>query len=129
MHAETMADWRELSLLSGFALDADAITVEFADGRRQVIRIEEHRDGAIRLWSSVARPYVVRTLATPLLDAWYRNRLSEFVGFAIDRRGRMVGELWVPPGPTTATEWTFYVNCLAQACDRYEYLLTGRDEG
>ena len=128
MSAESQSSWRDLSHETGLRPNDDSIEVHFGDGRRQTVRVDEHPDGSIRLWSIVARPSALRNLHTPRLDAWNRNRLSEFVGFSLDRRGRMIGEAWVPPGELGADEWAFYVTSLARACDRYEYLLTGRDE-
>lgn len=128
MSAESRTPWRRLSREAGLRPDGNTIEVRFGDGRRQMVSIDEHPDGSIRLWSIVARPAALRELRTPRLDAWHRNRLSEFVGFSLDRRGRMIGEAWVPLGQITANEWGFYVASLARACDRYEYLLTGRDE-
>jgi hypothetical protein len=128
MSGDRRADWRALSREAGLRPSGDTIEVRFADDRRQTVVIEEHQDGSIRLWSIVARPSALRELRTPQLDAWHRNRLSEFVGFSLDRRGRMIGEAWLPPGEIAADEWGFYIISLARACDRYEYLLTGRDE-
>ena len=93
-----------------------------------MVYIEHYEDGSIRLWSIVARPAALREVRTPRLDAWHRNRLSEFVGFSLDRRGRMIGEARVPPGHVTPGEWKYHVTALARACDRYEYLLTGVDQ-
>lgn len=128
MSANGQQDWRRLSRDAGLRLIADTIEIRFADDREQTVYVEEHRDGSFRLWSIIAWPSALRDLSTPHSAAWYRNRLTEFVGFTLDRNGRMIGEAWVPPAQITADEWAFYVTNLARACDRYEYLLTGRDE-
>lgn len=128
MSAEQHASWRTLSRDAGLRPSGDSIEIRFADGRGQTVFVESQEDHSIRLWSIVARPSALRELDSPQLGAWHRNRLSEFVGFSIDRYGRMIGEAWVPPGDITVDEWQFHVANLARACDRYEFLLTGRDE-
>ena len=107
MSADLHADWRALSREAGLRPSGDTIEVQFADARRQTVFVEERQDGSTRLWSIVARPSALRELHTPQLDAWHRNRLSEFVGFSLDRHGRMIGEAWVPPGELAADEWGF----------------------
>ena len=121
-------DWRAHSRQAGLRVIDDALEVTLQEQRRQKVFVELPNDETIRLWSVVAKPSVVNDLGTPTLDAWHRNRLSEFVGFAVDARGRMIGESWVPADSITPDEWGFYVRTLARACDRFEYLLTGRDE-
>ena len=64
----------------------------------------------------------------PHLQAWGRNRFSDLVGFKIDHAGRLVGEAWVPLAGLDGEEWSLYVNAVARACDRVEYLLSGGDE-
>ena len=124
----TAFDWRSISRQAGLRLVDDALEIVLHEQRRQRVFVEtEYRD-TVRLWSIVARASAVGNLETPTLDAWHRNRLSEFVGFTIDPRGRMIGESWVPAVSITADEWAFYIRALAKACDRFEYLLTGRDE-
>jgi len=49
------------------------------------------------------------------------------MGFRIDRRGRLVGEAWVPKAGLTGEEFQLYVRHLAVEADRFEYGLTGRD--
>lgn len=44
-----------------------------------------------------------------------------------DRRGRLVGEAWVPKAGLTGHEFQLYVRHLAVEADRFEYRLTGRD--
>lgn len=122
------ADWRALSRAAGFRPERHQIEVRFGDQRGQRVFVEEPNDGAIRIWSVVAKPADVRRLDQPLVEAWRRNRLSEFVGFTLDTRGRMIGEVWVPLDGLEVGEWRFHVWNLARACDRFEYLITGEDE-
>jgi hypothetical protein len=120
--------WQSLSRQAGLQTLDDTLDVILDGRRRQRVYVDLGHGETVRLWSIVARPAVVSSLETPTLDVWHRNRLSEFVGFSIDRRGRMIGETWVPSWSITSDEWGFYVRSLAKACDRFEYLLTGRDE-
>jgi hypothetical protein len=122
------AEWRGLSSRAGLAVDDTSVKVTFRDQRRQTITIDPEVDGSIRLWTVVAWPAEMRKLASPFLMAWRRNRLSELVGFAIDRRGRLVGEAFVPAKSLSLDEWEFQVRSVAEASDRLQYLLTGKDQ-
>lgn len=128
MNADNTVPWRTLSRAVGLRVSGLAIDVPIEGARRQTIQVIEDPDGSFRLHSVVARQSVVRRLRTPLLDAWHRNRFSEFVDFSVDERGRLVGQTAIPPMALTKYEWEFYVTTLAKACDRFEYLLTGSDE-
>lgn len=122
-------DWRRLSRESGLRADGETVRVAFEDGRSQVVRVEETApgEGVLRLWSVVARPSVVESLEDPDRLARERNRVTDLVGFKRDARGRLIGEAWLPLAGLDADEWAFSVRALARACDRLEYLLTGRD--
>lgn len=123
------ADWRRWSTRDGLRLDGHTIEVTFADDRRQKVHVEEQpADGTIRLWSLVARPAIVKRLADPDDYAWQRNRGSHLVGFKVDSKWRMIGEIYLPAETLGADEWRFCVHLLASRCDRIEYLLSGRDE-
>jgi hypothetical protein len=121
-------DWRRLAREARLTIDERIIEVGLDYGGRQRIYVDEAADGSIRLWSVVAGPAALRELEEPYLDAWRRNRVTELVGFTIDQRGRMIGETWVPTAGLTSEEWKIYVMALATACDRFEYLVTGKDE-
>ena len=56
-----------------------------------------------------------------------RNRTAALVGFRIDNRSRLVGEAWVSKSGLTTEEFELYVRNLAAECDRFEFVLTGRD--
>jgi len=122
------ADWQGLTRHAGLRFEGNTIVVSFLDQRSQTVNAESSGEDTLRLWSVVAKRAMLHGLKTPLIDAWYRNRLSELVGFTLDTQGRMIGETWVPVAGITADEWGYLVRNLARACDRYEYLLTGRDE-
>jgi hypothetical protein len=121
------ADWRKLSRSSKLETTADAIYVKFQDGRKQVVSVDEPTSGQIRIWSVVAGRDVVRGLTRTNIRAWVRNRLTELVGFKVNDRGQLIGEVSVPIAGLKKREWEFYVRGLARACDRFEYVLTGLD--
>jgi hypothetical protein len=121
------AEWRHLSNKPGIKADEASIVVTFGDQRRQMIYIDQSKSDSIRLWTVIATPSAMNQFNEPLLMAWRRNRVSELVGFTIDRRGRLIGESWVPSGTLTTEEWEIQVRSVAEACDRVEYLVTGKD--
>lgn len=120
------SDWTKLCRDKLFTLDGDGVIVNLADERQHRIEVRDDGD-AYELQGIVARGAVVREHADLPLQAWQRNRTAELVGFRVDRRQRLVGEAWVPKAGLTATEFRLYLQRLAQACDRLEFLLTGTD--
>lgn len=124
-------DWRGWTREVGFATDGGTVVIGLGDGRTQRVLVEEpDADGdAFRLSSVAARPSALSHVENPHLFAWDRNRTSDLVGFKVDGRGRLIGEAWVPTAGLEAGEWVSYVKAVAMACDRIEYLLTGRVEG
>jgi hypothetical protein len=119
-----------MSREAGLRVVGGEIEVKFSDERRHWVTVEERPDrNELRLWAVAARPAMLpHDPEGPHVHAWKRNRLSDLVGFKIDGRGRLVGEAWVPLAGLNAEEWALYVRTVAQACDRVEYLLSGRDE-
>ena len=59
---------------------------------------------------------------------WRRNAEHEIVTFAFDRRDRLIGRIRHPADHLDYEELEIYVTALARECDRFEYLLTGRDD-
>lgn len=125
-----MSDWRRLSREAGLRVTGDKIEVTFSDSRKHRVTVEERTEQqGLRLWAVAARAAMIPgDPEGPHVHAWKRNRFSDLVGFKIDGRGRLVGEAWVPLAGLDAEEWAFYVRTVARACDRVEYLLSGRDE-
>ncbi|MBI4635852.1 MAG: hypothetical protein HY727_05830 [Candidatus Rokubacteria bacterium] len=124
-----MADieWRDLSRRDGLRLREDVIEVQAADERVQRVSVAEDEPGSLRIWTVVAHRSIVERLDKPELVAWVRNRHVEIVDFRIDSHGRLIGEAVVATAGLTGEEWGFYVRTVANASDRLEYLLTGRD--
>jgi hypothetical protein len=125
-------DWRALSEGAGLAVSGDTLIVALPGDRRQEVFVEASDEPALRVWSFAASPSRVAAATasdeSAHLLAWRRNRASDLVGFKVDGRGRLVGEAWVTTAGLDAGEWRVYVTAVAQACDRTEYLLAGRDE-
>ena len=121
------ADWRQLSSQDKMVVREDTIELTFEDGRRHVVNVEELNGKMLRFWSIVARPAALSHIEEVNTRAWTRNRVTDLVGFKSDHRGRLIGETWVPVVGLDADEWNFYVRRVAWLCDRFEYLLTGRD--
>ena len=111
----------------------DGLLIRFPDERKQQVFVEDTADGqALRVWS-VARPaldaaesaFADESVHLAGLGPQPRERSGRLQG---RRAGRLIGEAWVPTAGLDADEWRVYVNAVAQACDRTEYLLSGRDE-
>ena len=59
--------------------------------------------------------------------AWRKNALKDLVGFAFDERRQLVGTIEQPVETLDHEELQLYIDVLAKECDRFEYVLTGRD--
>jgi hypothetical protein len=118
-------DWKRLSREAGLRLSADGITIACGGDRSHIVRVDERAGDAVRLWSIVVSRGAAPSDAA--LQAWKINRFRELVGFKVAEYGRVIGECWVPAAGVSAPEWKLYVETLAHACDRLEYLWTGRD--
>lgn len=121
-----MPDWTHLCRASRHTIEDGAIRVRLETGRRQTIKGEDRGD-CILLTSVVTGAAVCRELTDVALSAWIRNRAVSLVGFRIDARGRLVGEMWVPKTGLTPEELDDLVDHIARECDRFEFQLTGAD--
>jgi len=119
--------------LAGFAVSRDGqVVVSLPGGSRQDVMVDaSHGPDVLRAWSVVATRRTIDAALdeadTPLHYAWERNRLSELVGFGIDRYGRLVGEVWIPLKGLEPDEAAVYLQELARVCDWHEFRLTGKD--
>ncbi len=120
------ASWKGLSREARLRYSGDVIRVACGENRFQEAHVDDSQPGMIRLWSRVATRAQI-SLERPEIEAWLINRYRELVGFKIAERGTIIGEAWVPTIDLTADEWSMYVHTLAKACDRLEFLWTGRD--
>lgn len=120
------AEWHRLCRAKGLLLEDSQIVVELGSGRHHRVSVEDHDDSyAIR--GIVARPGLAAASDNLAFRAWQKNRAAHLVGFLFDERGRLVGEACLPKAGMTAVEFQLYVRTVAAECDRFEYLLTGRD--
>lgn len=120
------ADWVRFCQAKDLSVDRSNVDVQFGDGRRHRVTVKDEGDAYI------ISGFVVRRAVVPLIpdlpvQAWIRNRVTQLVGFRIDQRFRLVGEAWVPKAGLTSEEFQLYLRTVASECDRFEYLLTGRD--
>ncbi len=122
--------WKTLCRESGLRYQDDSIRVPCGDDRFQDVHVDDGDPSAIRLWSRVAlrRQIADRpALERPEVEAWLINRYRELVGFKVAERGTIIGEAWIPMIDLSPAEWSLYVQTVARACDRLEYLWTGTD--
>jgi hypothetical protein len=100
--------------------------VSFDNRRRHRLDVRE-TDQTYVLTGVVARQAVFADVPDAALRAWRRNRSTQLVGFRVDRKGRLVGEAWVPKAGLVRSEFLLYVMRVATECDLFEYHLTGKD--
>lgn len=119
------AEWKRLSQDAKLKLSGNEIRVPCGNNRSHKVYVDDSRDEAIRLWAVV----VTRGDApdNAALESWKINRYRELIGFRLAEYGRVIGEAWVPLTGLSLDEWKTYVFTLARACDRLEYLWTGKD--
>ena len=110
---------------------ADIVVRMTNHGRQQRIRVS--REGSQFVFST----QVLRASATRrnpdyrrrvALRAWARNAKTELVAFTFDRAGGLIGEIRHPAEHLDTEELAIYLRILATEGDRFEYVLTGRDE-
>ena len=102
----------------------------FQGGRRQRVYVEAHEHSIH--FRSIAAPsgHVKRSeryWRELALRAWRKNASKEIVGFAFDRRDRLVGCCQHPGTRLTNRDLRMYIEVLARECDHMEFLLTGED--
>lgn len=118
-------NWRELCAKIS-TVNGNEVTVPLSRNRRHVVTVEEQTD-AFRLSAIVARPAAIAKIKDLAFRTWQRNRVTELVGFRMDKRGRLIGVSWVPKAGLSTAEFQLYLHTIAAECDRYEYELTGED--
>jgi hypothetical protein len=121
------SEWRMLTRQAALKLTAGEIRVPCGRERTQRVRVDDSMGDVIRLWSVVVTRGGAQHLTNPSLEVWRINSYRELVGFKIAEHGRVIGECWVPMIGITKDEWKTYVVNLAKACDRLQYMWTGKD--
>jgi len=119
-------DWRRYCKPRDLAVDGLLIHVQLAEGRHHVVIVDES-DDALDLTAIITRQAATAAIPSLLRTIWEKNRSTQLVGFRVDRRGRLVGEVRLPRVGLGPDEFQLCVRTLAAECDRMEYLLTGRD--
>ena len=120
------AEWRRLCRGREFSVSVNDVLVDLRDGRRHRVTVDD-MDDSYRLTAVVAGAAVAADVEDLPIRTWQRNRGTELVGFRIDKRGRLIGESWVPKAGLSAAEFQLYIHTVAAECDRYEFELTGKD--
>lgn len=120
------ADWVRFCRGKDFTIEEPHVDVGLDDGRRHRVTVED-QPNAYQLMGIVVRQGIVATFPDAPIQAWLRNRATMLVGFRIDRQRRLIAEAWMPKAGLTADEFQLYLRRLAAECDRFEYVLTGRD--
>lgn len=122
-----MSEWKAWCRTApDLTVRGDVVEVKLPDGRTHRVTVAAHADG-LELTARVATRGAVSEVDEPELLVWERNRVTQLVGFRIDKHDLLLGEAWVPEAGLTAEELLFYVRHLAAECDRLEALLTGED--
>jgi hypothetical protein len=119
-------DWRIACRAKDLSINDSYVEVRLADERRQSVYVERDSD-SFRLSTFVAKQALVAALSDLPLQTWTRNRHAHLVGFRMDAKRRLVAEAWIPNIGLTPEDLRLYLRVLAQAADRFEYALTGKD--
>src|SRR4051812_41234941 len=109
-------DWTRYCRNPEFSVEGTDVEVELADGRAQRVRVAEH-DDAIHLSAIVGRRHALDGIDDVALRTWQRNREMQLIGFRLDERGRLVGEVWVPKMGLTREEFIICLKTMALESD------------
>lgn len=122
-----MSEWKSWCRAEAdLTVRGDGVDVELPDGRAHRVKVGATAGG----WALTARVATRGAMAgvdDPEVLVWTRNRVTQLVGFRLDKHDLLIGESWVPAAGLTGDEFVFYVRHLAAECDRLEALLTGAD--
>jgi hypothetical protein len=120
------ASWEPLCRAKDLIIHDNHIDVSFKDGRHHRVDVTDEGD-VYRIRGIVVRRATVTSIPNLPIQIWKRNRTTHLVGFRIDCKMRLVAEAWAPKPGLTAEEFQLYLRTLASECDRFEYILTGKD--
>ena len=88
-------DWKSLCSAEDLVVEDADVLINLGDDRSHRVRVHETDDEFV-LRAFVVRQADVSSIPDLPLLVWQRNRAISLMGFRIDRRGRLVGEAWVP---------------------------------
>ena len=115
---------------SSIAVDWDGSVARLTLGnaRSQRVQITERGDHIV-FESVVLSARQTRSMRTDEVASvvWERNQQTDVVAFGWDSAGRLVGRIDQLAATLNVEELWFYLEVLAQQCDRLEWLLTGED--
>jgi hypothetical protein len=111
-----------------FRWEPSTVTVEFLNGRKQIIEYEVKGEHYV-FTSRIVRRSVVDKIGPERLarDILLWNRSTDVVTFRFNKRGGLEGYVEQRAANASPEELLFYLACLAREADRLEFLLTGRD--
>lgn len=118
-----VANWEKLYRGARGKVDAPHIDVALGNERAHRVQVDEV-EGGLQVTGVVIR----RGGASHAINAWLRNRSASIVGFRIDLKERLVGTAFVPFAGLTPGEFQSSVFAVAAECDRFEAILTGKDQ-
>lgn len=117
------ANWEKLYRGARGKINAPYIDVALGNERAHRVEVEE-MEGGFQITGIVVR----RDGANHAINAWLRNRAASLVGFRIDLKQRLIGTAFVPSAGVTPAEFQSSVFAVAAECDRFEAILTGKDQ-
>jgi hypothetical protein len=122
-----VSDWKQYCRgAERISVYGEGAVIVMAGERRQRVEIRETPE-TYEFMSIVVRPSAIASVLDVPLRAWRRNRGLQLVGFRVDRKGRLVGEAWVPKAGLSREEFLLSVRRCAAECDLFEFHLTGED--
>jgi hypothetical protein len=98
--------------------------------RSQVIKFDREGDDYVLSSTVLGAANVTRNdqrWRELALLVWERNAAHDIVTFAFDRTDRLIGLIRCPSPTLQAEALHLYISTLARECDRFEYVLTGKD--
>ena len=125
-----MADeWWMLCQTEDIIVENLHVNVKFGDDRRHRVTINEEDDAYVPS-ALVVGQAMAQSLPNLAMQASLWNRTTSLVGFRIDKRGRLIGEAWVPKAGLDASEfqclcapWLLNASglntCLPAECETY----------
>ena len=111
-----------------FQSHRSGVEVVFKNNRRQVITTERQGNRYV-LASVILKRRQVRQIGHSRILArlWQRNRETDVVAFSLNKHGQLVGKIEQLAATIDHTELVYYLELLAQECDQFEHILTGKD--
>jgi hypothetical protein len=114
-----------------WAVSGNAIEVSLAAGERRHRVMLRYNDDHYVFTAVVAGKSLVTRSEKAWRDlaywAWRKNSRKDLVGFAFDKKDRLLGVIEQPIETLDDEELIIYIQALAEECDRFEYKLTGKD--